>query len=349
MSQYRNEESSNRQAASDEIDLREVFASMGRFFASVGGGIINLILAIRRATIKFAVLILAFVISGAVFGFIHHQNNEGYYRAQMAIDSRFYTYELLESILNNLNEQARKGANHVLAKELNLAVEQAAKIRGLEIQPLLPIEEKVNLLSYLNRIQENGKPFEEEQLDSLRDRLLLNASQYIITAEIYDNGILEDLQNGLVVYLSSKDYVAKRVAVERENLEMLKRSIEEDERSLAKLKGEIARGLSENPINFRTGSNTVILGAEKDAGPNNIYQQSFELYAQKAKINRNLLLSQEVEVVSGFSSTETPANLSLIDNIFLWGLIGLSLAYIVLILIYVNRCLKKFEQRRRPI
>src|SRR5690606_31918611 len=98
MSQYQNEEV-NKQTSSDDIDLREVFESIGRFFASFGRGILNFILAIRRATHKFWILILAFLVSGAIIGFLYHQNMDSCFRARLVMDSRFYTFELLESIM----------------------------------------------------------------------------------------------------------------------------------------------------------------------------------------------------------------------------------------------------------
>ena len=341
-----NNEGRDQQRSSDEIDLKEVFASIGRVFSSIGRGIINCILAIRRATFRFATLILVFLILGGAAGFLFVQVNEDYYRAQMVIDSKYYTYELLESIMDNLNEQANIGAYQVLSKKLSLTDEQAAGLRGLSIEPLLFLEEKSNLMSYMRRIQDIDKSFEEEQLDSIRDRLLLNASQYVITTEVYDNGIVPDLESGLIAYLSSNEYVAKRAKVERENLLMMKRSIEEDEQKLSVLKGQLAENYGKISESNRVGSNNLYLGADREAGPKSIFEQSLDLYNQKARINRSLQLNQEVEVVSGISSIEKPASLSVLSNIFLFSLIGLGVAYLVILFIGINKSLNRYEQKR---
>ncbi len=343
MSSYSNHGQPNH-GQSDEVDLREVFASIGRFFASIGKGIVKFILVLRKVTVKFLVLILALLVLGGVAGFFLYQKGEQYYRAQMVIDSKFYSFELMESVINSLDEQARVNAYRSLSAELGMAEEEVSKLRGISIEPLMPVEERTQMLSYMRMIRERAGAFTEEQMDSIQNRLMMNASQFFITAEVYNNAILNDLEKGLVLHLASKEYVTRRAKVEKENLQMLKSSIEEDEQKLARLKSSIAENYSEN---MRSGPNNLFLGTDGDRATKNIFEQSVDLYTKKARINRDLLLNREVEIVSSFTPLERPANESVIEMIIIWALIGVGAAYLIILLIGINKALNRFEEREK--
>ena len=345
MSQHNNQGYPN-QSPSDEIDLRQVFSAIGDFFRRIGRGIINFILAIRRATIKFRLLIISCAIAGGIAGALYNYYNTEYYKAGMVLNSRYYSHDMLASVSEEMNKLAEEQSGQSLGKVLNIPVEVSANFKNITVEPLLPEEEKANLRSYLQLIKKNVTDISKEQLDSLQQRIMLNANQYSITVEAYDFKTLPQLQQGIISYLSTNPYIVKQAEVERESLQMLKESIEQDEQKLNRLKDLIAENYSKITENTRSGSNNVILGADGNSNPVNVYQQSLLLNREKARILRELSLSTEIEMVSGFTAFEVPASLSLRESVLIWMGIGIGTAYLVIILISLNRALNRYEEEK---
>lgn len=345
MSQYNNQGHGN-QPSSDEIDLREVFAAVGRFFASIGRGIVNFILMVRRATIRFRMLILCCAVIGGVAGFLFKKYEQDYFEARMVIDSKYYSYDLLKSLTEKMDRLAAEGNEKGLAQMLNVPEVQVANLRKIAVEPVMPTEEKANLRAYLQLMKDNIKDLKEEQLDSLQQRLMLNASQYAITIQLYDNTALPQLQEGIVGYLAANPYITRRSQVEKQNLQMLKGNLETDEQKLSRLKDLLAENYSKFAESNQQASNNVFFGPDGSSDPMNVYKQSLEMQKQKARINRSLSLSDEVELVSGFVAFEQPASISLVASILLWIVLGIATAYLVIILLGLNSALNGYEKKQ---
>ena len=52
----------------DEIDLRKLFQSIGKFFVNIGHSVINVILSFRRATLRYKIILITAIILGLLAG-----------------------------------------------------------------------------------------------------------------------------------------------------------------------------------------------------------------------------------------------------------------------------------------
>lgn len=338
--------SSNNQQASDEIDLRELFAAIGRFFKRIGLGILNLIVRLRQATRKFWILIIICVLAGAAIGYGSYVAFKPYYASQLQVSSEYYKINTLEDLIEGLDQLAAEGGYGVLAEKLNISSEQAATIRSFELTPEVNPDDLVKIESLMLQV-EGAEGLTEEQLAEIRTLLTRGVDYYTITVTFYELNNLDALEQGLVGYLSNNNYIERRVKIEQANLQALREKLVADLQELQGLKKLQADALSRAIESGRTGSNNVILGNPESAtDPLNVYREDISLYQRLLSINRRLELNQSLEVVSGFTPFQNPASISLSGRIILGALVGLAVAYLLILLIAMNQALNRYEAKR---
>lgn len=342
MSQYNNKGYPN-QTPSDEIDLREVFRGIGNFFSRIGKGFINLILAVRRATFNHKFLIITTIIVFTSAGIFWFSNEKDYFSSNMIIESEYYDRDLMDGAVSELNSLAEQRAYEVLEKKLNISNDEASNIRKLKVETVVAEDDKQIFEAYLKSL--NEKTMSVEELVEMRDKLIRNTFKYKITVEVFSADYLQNVQKGLIHYLENNEYVERRVEVEKENLIALKGKFQEERAKLDALKRLIAENFAKVSENGRTGSNNVILGsAENGTDPLNVYKEDILIYKEELEINRKLALIENVEVIKSFTAFTTPANIPLWEVIIISILIGLGAAYIIIILLEINKALNRFEQ-----
>jgi hypothetical protein len=332
-------------SASDEIDIREVFTAIGRFFSRIGHGLIMAILRLRHATRKFAWLIIAGSIIGATLGYLNHRTFEPYYASQLTLNSRYYTAEMLEGSIEELNLLAQEENTRVLAKKLRITPEQAAHIRSIEAQPFVSMQETVEIESMLQQLEGNPD-VTSEQLNQIRARLTRGFNTYKVIATVYNVSILDALETGLGQFLKENAYVRKRVAIEQERLLAMREKLVNEQERLDRLKTLQADVYGRLAESTRTGSNNVILGGSENANdPLNVYRQDLDFYREAIQTKSQLELNQSAEIISGFTPYDLPASTSLKSKILMGAALGLATAYLIILLISLNQALNHFEAR----
>lgn len=345
MSQYSNQ-GNQGQGASDEIDLREVFNAIGNFFARIGRGIVNFLLATKRATRAHRILIVATVVFFIGLGAFWHTIGRTYFSSSMVIESEYYDRDLMDGAVGELNALAEQEAYGSLAKKLNINEVEAENLRSLTVEAILSEDDQMLLDAYLKSLQESKMTVEE--LVALREKLLEKNYKYRITIEVFSNELLQNVQDGVLYYLENNDYVERRTNIEKENLMALRVKLQEEREKLNVLKSLLAESFSQLSEQGRTGSNNVILGsAETATDPLNVYREDIKLYNQELGINKTLALMENVEVIKSFTAFKKPANLSLLLVLIYSGLIGLGAAYVLVILLEANKALNRYEKREQ--
>lgn len=343
MSQYNNQEPS-KQAASDEIDLREVFKGIGNFFSRIGRSFIHGLLAVKRASKAYRLLILATIILFIGLGVFWRLSGRAYFSSSMVIESEYYDRDLMEGAIGELNSLAQQGAYGSLAGKLNISEDEAENLRSLQLEVILSEDDKMLLDAYLQSLQESKMSVDE--LVAVRDKLIKKNAMFRISIEVFSNDLLENIQAGLLHYLGSNGYVERRMLVEEENLRSLKGKLQDERAKLDGLKIMIAESFSQQAESSRTGSNNVILG-ENTTDPLNVYREDIQIYKEELAINKRLALLDNVEVIKSFTAFKKPANLSLLKVIVYSGLIGLVAAYIIVLLLEANKALNRYEQKNK--
>ena len=332
-------------AASDEIDIREVFAAIGRFFKKIGDNIVLGILRLRQVSRKYAPLILSCILLGAAFGFLSYRSFEPYYASSLTINSRYYTAEMLQASIDELHQLAEEGNHTILARKLNITPEQAKQIRSFETKPVVSTEEVVQIESLIKAMEGNDA-VTKAQLAEVRGKLMSGANNFRIIAKVYDIVILDHLEAGLIRYLKDNDYVKRRVAIEEETLLAMRDKLVREQERLDNLKTIQAQVMGKMIETSRAGSNNVILGANESANdPLNVYRQDLEFYREILKATSQLELNQSIETVSSFTPYDSPVSISLKDNLLLGAAIGMAIAYSMIMFLSINQALNRYEER----
>jgi hypothetical protein len=335
----------NPRAASEEVDIREVFAAIGNFFRRIGNSFILFLIQLRKATKKYAWLIVACMLTGAAIGYIGYVSFQPYYASELALSSRYYSSEMLKSAINELDQLAAEDNHGILANKLNITPEQASVIRSFTALSATTTAEIIEVEELLRPLTTNDQ-VTEEQLDELRERLVAEFGSFKIVATVYDLSVLDPLEQGIVTYLTDNDYIRRRVAVEQENLLVFRDKLRKDQDQLNQLKTLQAEAYKRLAETGQSGSNNVIFGTpETTNAPLNVYVQDMEFARELIKTNEKLELNRGLEVVSSFTPYGRPASLTLSGQLILGALIGLGVAYLIIILIGINQALNRYEEK----
>lgn len=330
---------------SDEIDLKELFNAIGNFFKSIFISIIMFFVHFKNATINNLKLIIAFGLIGGFIGIALNYVTEDYYKSSMVLKSSYLTGRLMESSIEKLNQLSEEENHTQLAKILKINQELADKIKAFSYEPFISEDEVVSLEVFKEQLRAEIE--DEETIEKFVEKLRSeNRNTYRISVEVYDNAVINQIQEPLLNYFSTNEYVQKRLEITKRNLELERDNIKEELARLDSLKTLIFKNFDMLSNSGRSGSNNVILSDERMANPIDVINQSRSKYKDLLDINSRLYLSPEFELIDGFVAYSKPESPSLIKFGFFSGLIGLGIAYIIILLLSFNKYLIHIEAKQ---
>ena len=323
-------------SSSDEIDLRELFSSIGNFFKSIFTGFIMIIVRFRNATVKHFKLLLAFGIIGGFTGIALNYVLPDYYSSYMLINSKYSSGRLMENSVDKLHQLCAEKNYSQLATLLDIDTVKAKNLKGFSYEPFVSEEEIVELEVLKEQLK--GKIDDEETINKFVEKLKLdNKATYKIFVHVFDNEKLKDLQEPLVNYFRENEYVSKRLEIEKDNLKAKAATIKEELARLDSLKRILMKS-----DNLFSGSNNVIMGDEKVYAMA-IFEESKIQYKELQEIEEEIYLMPSFELIDGFTVFSKPDSPGLIKLGFYSGLVGLGIAYIVILIFGFNKYLNKVE------
>ncbi|WMN07761.1 hypothetical protein QYS48_29805 [Marivirga arenosa] len=338
--EHKNQQTSNN---SDEIDLRELFSAIGNFFKNIFLGFIMLIVKFRNATLKHIKIIIVFGLLGGFVGIALNYYLPDYYSSYMLINSKHSSGRLMENSVDKLQQLSSEGNYIQLAKILDIDTVQAKNLKGFRYEPFVSEEEIVELEVLKEQLK--GSIDDEETINRFVEKLKIdNKSTYKIFVEVFNNDGLAELEQPLVNYFRENEYVSKRLEIEKENLKDRAQNLREELARLDSLKKILMNSYSNLfSDKAKSGSNNVILGDEK-VDPISIFEESKIQYRELQRIEEDIYLMPSFELIDGFTVFSKPESPSLIKLGFYSGLVGLGIAYIIIMLISFNKYLNKVEE-----
>jgi RNA-binding protein YhbY len=210
----------------------------------------------------------------------------------MLIYSSILTESYCLELADNLNALVRDGNYPILAQRLGITEKQAAAIR------------KVTMRGALETVPEE-------------DRLAI-----IVTVRIKDNGVLPDLQRGIINYIAQNEFVKVRVEERKRAYEELIARVAEEIEKLEAVKQRIAQG---------TGSSS---GSMVLMNPSDAYVRTVELLERKLGLEERLRLVSGVQLVEGFTPLNKPVSPKLAVLLASGLIAGIILAAVIIGLRY---------------
>ncbi len=227
-------------------------------------------------------LILIYFLVGSALGVTYYFSSKKVFESKMIVSSNILTKTYGVRIAENMNLYLSEKNRTELAGRLGIPEQSLDKLRHVKIESL----------------NEN-----DDQKESDR---------FLITVEVYDPGILPELQNGFVHYLENNEFVKVRVAQNTAYLKQMIRDVENEISDMEEFKSKIYSGDF-----FQTVKGNVMFD------PTTVNSKILDLKEKKLTYQNSLALSNSVQVIEGFTKFENPTKPKLSISLAAGSFIGL--------------------------
>lgn len=286
-----------------ELDLRDVFSAIGRFFTNSINAFKRNILHTLLFVKRHKKIIGSITILGIVLGLCYSILGKPYYTATMAVKSNdsYLEKNIFTKILEELNTMCDEEDYNELARILNISVEHASAIRSFELE-----EEKevANLGSYyakymkiLSTIADEDKREEMLQtfIKSEKDNI------YYISVSVYNDSILPLLNEPFAKLINANPYFVRKREINQTAMEFNEQKIYDELLKLDSLKKTLTEAIQRQEKYIKSGSNNVILGEQQLYNPLPVYDKYISLYGEAIALKKQILLNEfTMDVLSGF-------------------------------------------------
>ena len=334
------------QRNSDEIDLAQLFRSIGQGFSNLGRSIIGGIAGLRNTVYGNRVFFLGIIILGLVLGFLYSELlKKDYYKSSMVLSCDYLNTQILKSTVEKFNLLASERSTAGLQEVLSIDSATARNIQKFEFKPFVS-EDDVVEMEVLREQLNNVTGEKKELVDKVIDRLEVeNKNAYEISVFVYDPAIVKPLEKALVEYFRSSSYIQRRIESNKQALLARREKLQAELRKLDSLKAVMFRNYQLLAQKSR-GSNNVVVGAEEGlANPLEVFNTDLELYQELQEVEKRLFLSPDFEIVDGFTSFQEPESASLPDILAISLLLSIVIGYLILGAYRFDRMLANYPTR----
>lgn len=207
-------------------------------------------------------LIVLFFALGCGLGAAYFMTARKQYESKMIISSNILTTSYTRILFDNINNHLLESEYAMVAADLKVSEDVVKQIAGLEIENLSKTEG--------NTIKESDR--------------------YLITAKVYDNKVLPDIQRGVIEYLENNEFVRIRVNQQRAFLKEMIAGLDKELGELRQFKTDIYSGKF-----FSTAKGNVMFD------PTTVNTKVLELTQRKVEFEHSLELSSSVQIIEGFT------------------------------------------------
>lgn len=336
----------HRQRETDEIDLAQFFNWVGKGFSNLGQSIVGGIAGLRNSFYKNRVFFLGVIVLGLILGGLYSVLlKKEYYKSSMILSCDYLSNQVLRNTIEKFNLLANERDTEGIQGILNLDSATAKNIQKFEFRPFVS-EDDVVEMEILREQLNNVTGDKQELVEKVIDRLEIdNKNAYEISVFVYDPETVKPLEKALVDYFSNNNYIRRRIAVNRENLEARKAKLQSELRKLDSLKAVLFQNYQALAQRNR-GSNNVVVGGEEGLNnPLQVFSRDLELHEELLEIERKLALSPDFEIVDGFTSFKEPENASLADILAISLLLSIVIGYLILGAYRFDRMLAEYPTK----
>jgi hypothetical protein len=255
--------------------------------------LLNLISSLASLIKKYVYVITVIIALSTLIGFVLFKRTTPYFKAQMIADSGTLPNKEVINIVEYWQTLIGKGDYVTLAAKLNLSVAAINKINKIEAEDT-----------------QNG------EIQATK-----NENSFMISTIVTDVQILDSLESAIVYALENNEYVKKRSAIKRQNLESLKNKISAEVIALDSVKNSVKQFLSKD----RPASGTFF------TSPSEVNLQIVALYERILDLETSIKLSEDIQVIENFTKTTKPDGPDLMPYLTYGFIIGCLLSIIFII------------------
>jgi hypothetical protein len=264
---------------------------------------IDLFLLIERSILFFRkyrwVFIIAIVL-GIASGIYFYLTIPKTYRSRMVVHSFFLTNQEEIQIVNNWNDLLKKKEYDPLVKELHCDEALLHKVKLIKAKEIQQVFSQVN---------PNG---------------------FTIDVLVTDNGVLDELQKGLVYGFENNTYIKERLDVKKAAFREL---IDKTSEEIQKL--DSTKKIVENIISGKERSSPSLI-----IDGSSVNRQLIEMNEKLLSFRESLEFTKAIQVLQGFEKFSQPDGPKLIPWLVIGLLVFLSMGYIYALISSIKHGLK---------
>jgi hypothetical protein len=227
------------------------------------------------------------------------------FATKMVIKSKILTEPLAQQIIQSLNDLAKENNDVELSEKLGVPSHEAKKIRSFSVT------------SY-----EGQKADRNDEITEVT---------HIIELQVSDPATIPLIQKGLLAYFDNNPYLKAIRQQQTAYYTSLIQYIDNELKSLDSLKVNLNSG---NPVFSKKGNETMLLN------PATIYTQVIELRKQQLDYQRDLQLSQGIQVLEEFIIFKNPVK----PRLFVYLGVGFFVGILGAVFVLFFRWLLKTSQ-----
>jgi hypothetical protein len=251
-------------------------------------------------------LILSFFLLGVGLGLVSYYTSKKVFENKLVVSSGILTQSYSTILVNNLNKHLSENNLNAVKSILRISDDAIKQIRIININSVI-----------------------EADASKENDR-------FIITAEVYDESILPDLQKGLIFYLENNEFVKVRVDQNKQYLKQVISKLDEEIRDLETLKAKISNGNF-----FQETKGSVMFD------PTTVNSKILELTKEKINLQNAFTLANSVHVIEGFTEFKKPNKPRLMVSMLSGALIGLFFVGIVIAFKSIRKLLRMADAAKQ--
>jgi len=324
----------------DEIDLAQLFRTIGRGFKNFGQSILISIASSRRLFLSNILLFALAIGLGLSLVIVYSRFiMKSHYTSSMIISCSYLNMRIVESSMEKLNllclEKDREGLSQVLGITLNTAL----NIRRFDAKSFVSEQDRIEievLKEQLNNVAAEKKELVKKIIGKIE---IGNAQAFQIDVSVFNPDIVRTLDSALVRYFKDNEFVGKRIETNRRSLLARKTKLIAESKKLDSLKSVLYANFEMMSKQSREGSNNVILSDKYLTDPLNVFKEDLNLNNEIRSIDDQLTIRPDFEIVDGLTTYREPSNLSLPVLLVLSVLISITAGYIFLGLWKFNKYL----------
>lgn len=341
------EETKPRTAATDEIDLSQLFRWIGRGFSSFGQNILNLLATLRQTFFTNKLFFTITIGIGLGIGASYSELlSKKFYKSSMILSCEYLNSRIVNNTVEKLNLLSQENGRTGLAEELKIDVSTAKNILGFTAKPFVSEKDLVELevlKEQLNSVAQDKKDIINKVVSKID---VENKRAFLIEVTVLNPEIIKGLEKSLVEYFRSNNYIKTRTEATHSNLLDRKSKLVRESKKLDSLKTVLYQNLasiskSNTP---KENSNSYVLSDKYRADAIEVFTKDIEIHAQIQDIDYRLTVKPDFEVVDGLTAFKEPDSASLPKILAISFLVSWILGYLILGLFKFDRYLASLSK-----
>lgn len=346
------EQQKNNAPQSEEIDLGQLFKLIGdafnrffRFIASIFKGLFSLLISfllfIQKHFIKFAIAGIVGVGGGIYWDSV----SDPIYRSSMVVEPNFNSAQQLYNNIEFYNELAAQQDFETLAQTFDISKEEAGNLKKFEVESFSDEAQKMQQFSeFIQSLDTTSQKLVDYE-NYLKNFNNINARFHRISVEAKDSRVAKTLQEPIVESIEDNAYFNLQKRINDDNIKLSDSLYSGQLKEVYTLQ-EFYKKIKLKEAEKEQASTSISMGETKESGSDEIklLEQVEDIKNSMLELNMEKANTQNtINVISDFPDKGVEVNDWNRSKKILLPLLLLGLVFGFLILIELNKYLKKFK------